>query len=312
MGGSAFRDGEFVPLDDVTVSIQSHAFQYGTSVFEGIRAYWDEAASELFLFRADRHYTRLHRSAGFYGMLLPHSVDELCRITAELLARDDIRRDTYIRPVLFKKTSAIGVWRKDLTDSFTMFHVPMGKYLATGCIRCCVSLWRRPDGNAGPVRAKVGGLYAAMALARYEAMQQGFDEAITLTGDGRVAEGTGENIFLVQDGRLVTPAAGEDILAGITRECIIELAGAEMGLEVVERSVNRSELYVSDEAFLCGPAAEVTPVAEIDRRPVGDGQIGPVTRQLQELFTRVVRAEAEKYAAWCYPVYATLQQEVRP
>jgi len=309
---SAFRDGEYVPLNEVTVSVQSHAFQYGTSVFEGIRGYWDTAASDLLLFRPDRHYARLHRSARFYGMTLPYSVDDLCDITAELLVRDGVREDAYVRPVLFKDTNAIGVWRPDLTDSFVVFHVPMGKYLADEAIRCCVSTWRRPEGNAAPVRAKVGGLYAAMALARYEAMLQGFDEAITLTATGHVAEGTGENVFLVQDGRLVTPAAGEDLLAGITRECVIELAEAELGLEVVERSVNRSELYVSDEIFLVGTAAEVTPVAEVDRRLVGDGQTGPITADLKDLFSRVVRGRVAKYGHWCFPVRTQVPQAVRP
>jgi branched-chain amino acid aminotransferase len=309
---SAFRNGEFVPLDEVTVSVQSHAFQYGTSVFEGIRGYWDAAASELLLFRPDRHYTRLHRSAGFYGMTLPYSVDDLSRITAELLVRDGVREDAYIRPVVFKDTNAIGVWRRDLTDSFVVFHVPMGRYLADEAIRCCVSTWRRPDGNAAPVRAKIGGLYATMALSRYEAMLQGFDEAITLTADGHVAEGTGENIFLVQDGRLVTPSAGEDLLAGITRECIIELAESEFGLDVVERSVNRSELYVSDEIFLVGTAAEVTPVAEVDRRVVGDGQTGPVTAALRDIYSQVVHGRVAKYRHWSYPVYAQVPDGARP
>ena len=303
MDVSAFQDGRFVALDGVTVGIQSHALHYGTSVFEGIRAYWDADTDELNIFRADRHYSRLHHSAGFYGMELPNSEEELCAISASLLARDDVRQDVYLRPILFKSTETIGVWRADLADSLVIFYVPMGKYLAAGGIRCCVSSWRRPEGNVAPARAKIGGMYAAMALARYDAMANGFDEALMLTGRGHVAEGTGENIFLVQDGRLITPAAGDDLLAGITRECVIELATAELGLQVVERSVNRSELYVSDEIFLCGTAAEVTPVFEIDHRTVGDGGAGPVTTAVGDLYAAVVRGKLAQYRHWCLPVY---------
>jgi len=300
---SAFQDGEYVRLDEIKVGIQSHALHYGTNVFEGIRAYWNAEAAELYLFRADTHYARLHHSAGFYGMDLPYSVAELCEVTARLLARDGVREDVYIRPILYKKNEGIGLWRAGLEDSFVIFHVPMGKYITDGGIRCCVSPWRRPDGNVAPVRAKGGGFYAAMALARYEAMANGFDEALTLTANGYVAEGTAENIFLVQDGRGVTPAAGEDLLAGITRASVIELLTSELGMQVVERTVNRSELYVSDEVFLCGTAAEVTPVVEVDHRAVGCGATGPVTSAIAELYSDVVHGKQDKYIGWCLPVY---------
>jgi branched-chain amino acid aminotransferase len=300
----AFRDGEFSPLNEMTVGIGTHALHYGTNVFEGIRAYWNADASDLFVFRPREHYARLHVSAGFFGMRLPHTVDDLCAITAELLVRNGVQEDTYIRPLLFKSSDGIGVWRSGLEDSFVIFSVPMDKYIADGGIRCCVSSWRRPDGNTAPARAKVGGIYAAMALARRDAMANGFDEAITLTANGSVAEGTAENIFLVIDGRLVTPGCGGDLLAGITRASVIELAISELGLEVVERSVNRSELYCADELFLCGTAAEVTPVLEIDGWVVGDGQIGSMTKAIRDLYSDVVHGKSERYLGWCRPVYA--------
>lgn len=300
---TAFLDGEFVPLKEVTVPITSHAFNYGTNVFEGIRAYWSADAEQLFVFRPVEHYSRLRLSARFYGMELRYSPEELSCITARLLSRDQVRQDVYIRPLLYKSTGEIGLWREDLRDGFVVFYVPMGKYISDGGIRCSVSSWRRPDGNAAPARAKIGGSYAAMAMARYEAMSRGFDEALMLTADGKVGEGTGENIFLVQDGGLVTPCSGDDLLAGITRSTIIDLARNELGRPVVERSVNRSELYASDEVFLCGTAAEVTPVAQIDHHAIGDGQVGPVTAAVRSLYADVVHGRATEYWGWCLPVY---------
>ena len=188
----AFRDGEFSPVGEMTVGIAAHALHYGTSVFEGLRAYWNADAEELYLFRGMEHYARLHASARMYGMTLPYSVEDLCRISADLLVHNEVREDVYIRPLLYVSTQGIGLWRSGLEESFAMFHVPMGNlYDDDGGIRCCVSLWRRPEGNSAPARAKIGGVYAAMALARYEAMSLGFDEALTLTADGKVAEGTG-------------------------------------------------------------------------------------------------------------------------
>jgi branched-chain amino acid aminotransferase len=301
----AFRDGEILPYAEVTVGIGTHALHYGTNVFEGLRAYWNAAAGELFIFRAHDHYDRLRTSARFYGMPLPYSTADLCAITAELLAQSDVKEDAYIRPILFTSSDGIGLWRRGLETTFVIFHVPMGKYIGESGIRCCVSPWRRPHGNAAPTRAKIGGVYASLALARRDAMEGGFDEAITLTFDGRVAEGSAENIFLVIDGRLVTPSLGSDILAGITRASIIELARTELALHAVERDVNLSELSFAHEVFLCGTAAEVTPVTEIDRRPVGEGRVGPVTQALADIYGQAVRCARRGYERWCQPVYGT-------
>lgn len=300
----AFRDGTFVPYADMAVGFGTHALHYGTSVFEGLRAYWDGDAAELYLFRPREHFERLRGSARFFGMTPPSSTEELCRLTTELLVRSELREDAYVRPVLYKGGDGVGLWRSDLPDCFAIFAVPMGKYIGDGGIRCCVSSWRRPHGNSAPARAKIGGMYAAMALARHEALEKGFDEAILLSADGRVAEGSAENIFLVFDGKLVTPSLGGDVLAGITRASVIELAAAELGLTVVERDVNQSELTFADEVFLCGTAAEITPVVEIDHRVVGDGTVGPVTQALARVYDAVVHGRRSEYLSWCRPVYA--------
>lgn len=299
MSGFAYRDGEFLPFEDIQIGIGTHAFSYGTSVFEGMRAYWDDSSARLAMFRPEDHFKRLQSSAALFGMRLPHSVNELCDITAEMLQRNAWRENTYIRPVAFKSSPGIGLWREGLEDSLVIYQTPMGDYHAGSGVRCCVSSWRRAEGNAAPARAKVGGCYAGLALARYEAMSLGFDEAITLTVNGRVAEGTAENVFLVSNGAIVTPDLGEDLLGGITRASLIELLQAELGLTVTERSVNRSELYFADEIFLCGTAAEVTPVLEIDGRMIGDGDIGPMTRRIRELYLDVVRGRHPGYQRWC-------------
>ena len=303
MTAFAFRDGEFLALSDLSVGIGTHALHYGTNVFEGLRGYWEPGHEELYVFRARDHFKRLHLSARFYGMPLPWSTDELCALTRELLARSEVRHNVYVRPILFISSEGIGLWRPGLETSFVMFHTPMGKYIAADALRCCISSWRRPHGTTAPTRAKVGGVYASLALARREAEETGFDEAITLTVDGRVAEGSAENVFLVIDGRLVTPSPGADILPGITRASVIEIAARELGMSTTERDVNPSELAFADEVFFTGTAAEVTPVVEIDRRPVGDGTPGPVTQRLAAVFQEVVHGAREDYASWLLPVY---------
>jgi branched-chain amino acid aminotransferase len=300
-----FRDGEYLPYSAVTVGIGTHALHYGTNVFEGLRAYWDDGREELHLFRAPEHFARLHRSARYLGLTVPHSVDDLCAVTAQLLARSGEREDIYVRPLLFIDSEVIGLWRRGLTQSFVIFHTPMGRYIPEEGVRCGVSPWRRPLGNAAPARAKIGGVYASLAIARRDAVEAGFDEAIMLSADGHVAEGSAENIFLVIDGRLVTPSLGSDVLAGITRATVIELARKELAVDVVERDVNVAELGFADEVFLTGTAAEVTPVVEVDRRPVADGAPGPLTLRLASLYGDATHARLPAYAGWCLPVYGS-------
>jgi len=300
----AYFQGDFVPLGDAKIGIMTHAFNYGTGCFEGIRGYWNESDSELYVFRLREHYARLATSARILGFT-PHApVDELCEITLELLRRNGARADIYVRPILYKSSEVVGVRMHNLEDGFAIFTTSMGKYIdAKEGARCCISSWRRVDDNAIPARAKVTGIYVNSALAKTEAQLAGFDEAIMLTHDGHVSEGSGENLFLVADGRLITPASSDNILLGITRSTAIQLARDELGIDTIERQVDRSELYSADECFMTGTAAEITPVVEVDRRPIGSGKIGKVTADLQEHFFAAVRGKTAKYRAWCTPVH---------
>lgn len=291
----AFRDGEFSPLSKVAVGIAAHALHYGTSVFDGLRAYCDAEAEELYLFRAEEHYTHLHAATRMCGVEQPHSVGCLRIIGADLLVRNGAREDAYVRPLPFNSSEGLSLWHAALEDSLVIFQLPMG----SGGVRCCVSLWRRPDGNTAPAREKIGGIYAAMALALYGAMSLGFDEALTLTVDGKVAEGTGENIFLLMYGKLVAPARSEDLLVDITRVGVIELATSVLGMEVAEQSVNRNELCRADEVFLSSTAAEVTPVLAIDGHGASDGHVWSIAKAVRDLCTDVVRGKRDTYMQWC-------------
>ena len=310
MEPQAYFHGSFVPLADANINIMTHAFNYGTGCFEGIRGYWNDDEQQLFLFRLREHYQRLLISGRILGMTCPHSVDELCEITIELVRRNNHREDCYVRPILYKGSTIVGVRMHNLEDHFAIFTTSFGKYIEApdGC-RCCTSSYRRIDDNAIPARAKVTGGYVNSALAKTEAQLNGFDEAIMLTNEGHVCEGSGENIFIVSGDSLATPSTSDNILVGITRASIIQIARADLGLTTVERSLDRSELYAADECFMTGTAAEITPVVEVDRRPIGTGRIGSVTRQLQSIFFDVVRGRNPTYAEWCTPVHVPVGAE---
>jgi len=299
-----FFEGEFVRYHDVHIGAMTHALHYGTGCFEGIRAYWNQQQEQLFLLQAPAHYERLHRSARILLMEVPHSTGELVDLTLELLRRNDYRGDSYVRPLLFKSAEQIGVQLHGLPDSFLIYTAPFGKYVEIdGGIRCTVSSWRRVPDSALPARAKVTGSYINSALAKSEALENGFDEAIVLTESGHVSEGSAENLFLLKDGSFVTPPVTDDILEGITRRLIIGLIRDELGLPVLERSIDRTELYTCDELFLCGTGAQVSPVIEVDRRPIGDGHVGEFTHELQSIYFSAVRAENPKYLDWSIKVY---------
>jgi len=304
MGKYAYFQGGFVPLAEAKINVMTHAFNYGTGCFEGIRGYWNDDEQQLYVFRLREHYERLERSARILGFRKLVSVDEACALTLELLRKNDTKSDIYIRPLIYKSSEVVGVRMHNLEDDLTIFTTGMGKYIdAAGGAKCCISTWRRVDDNAIPARAKVCGIYVNSALAKTEAQLAGFDEAIMLTHDGHVSEGSGENIFIVIDGKLVTPAPSENILIGITRQSVMELAKNELGIETIERQVDRSELMSASECFMTGTAAEITPVVEVDRRPIGAGKVGEVTSELQKRFFEVVRGHNKRYQAWCTPVY---------
>ena len=298
-----FMDGEFVPENNANISVKTHAFLYGTSIFEGIRGYWNEEEKQLYVFRMREHYERIHRSARIMHMKPAYSVKEMCDLTIELLRKNAPETDTYIRPTIYKSTQAIG---PKLTgkDSFLVFTCPLGNYVdVTKGLSVCVSSWRRLDDNMIPPRAKVGGAYANTALIITEALNAGYDEALVLSSEGHVTEGSAMNFYLVENGKLVTSPITDNILIGITRDAVKQIAQNEFGLEVVERPIDRTELYISDEAFYCGTGAQISPITKIDSRPVGDGKVGSITKKIQDLYFEIVRGKVDKYKNWCTPVY---------
>jgi branched-chain amino acid aminotransferase len=299
-----FFDGEFKRYQDVHLGLMTHALHYGTGCFEGIRAYWNENQQQLFVILLQPHFRRLVNSAKILRIELPHTVEEMSSAAVELLRRNAYREDVYVRPIAFKSEETIGVRLHDLRSSFAIYTAPFGAYVDvdTG-IRCMVSSWRRVDDNAAPARAKVTGIYVNSALAKTEAMDNGFDEAIVLTQEGHVSEGSAENIFIVRDGVLITPPESDNILEGVTRKVLMQLAVEDLGVKVVERSLDRSELYIADEVFLCGTGAQVSPVLEIDRRRIGEGSAGPITKDLQHLYFDIAHGRVEEKLDWLTPVY---------
>lgn len=295
-----YFNGRFLPEHEARVPLLTHGLQYGTGVFEGIRAYHDPQAGGVMLFRAKDHFERMARNVRFLNIKLPLSPDEMTAVAAELILRNGFATDAYIRPVAFKSATKVGV-TLPAEDAFAMIAVPMGQYLDTQKgLHCGITTWRRLQDNSIPCRAKICGAYVNSALAAQEARDRGFDEAIFLNEAGRVAEGSAMNIFIVRRGVLITPDVSQGILEGITRDTVIQLA-REKGLAVEARSVDRAELVVADEAFLCGTAAQIAPITKIDGRAVGDGRIGGITLELRTLYERVVRGRSKMHLHWLHP-----------
>ncbi len=303
-----FMNGEFLPAERGVISVRTHGFAYGTGCFEGIRGYWSKEDQQIYLFRLREHYERLLRSAKILRMEVLYTIDQLVDISTELVRRNDQREDVYLRPVVYKADEIIGVRLHNLTDHYILTSEPMGNYVEIGGLRCCVSSWRRIDDNALPARAKICGSYVNAAFAKTEALQNGFDEAIVLTHEGHVAEGSAENIFALINGELVTPPPSDNILLGITRDTVIKLAQRELGLVTRERQIDRTELYIAEEIFLCGTGAQIAPVIEVDHSPVGTGNVGPIGHKLQDLYFDIVRGKHPEYSKeWCTPVYSEIK-----
>jgi branched-chain amino acid aminotransferase len=296
----AFFRGQIVPLAEARVSVMTHALHYGTGVFEGIRGNWNEEQGVVNIFRLREHYERLLRGCRLLMLDIPYSVDQLCDITVDLVGRNRHQQDIYIRPLAYKSAEMVANLKlQDLESDFTLISVPFGNYLGSDTLRCCTSSWRRVDDPMIPARLKISGIYVNSILAKTEATLAGFDEAIILNHDGHVCEGSGENLFMVQNDRLHTPCLEDNVLPGITRDTVIQLVRSELGLDVVERSIDRSELYLADEVFLTGTAAHLTPVIQLDSRPIGGGESGPVSRQLQRMYFDIVAGRNPKYIHWC-------------
>lgn len=295
----AFFEGKMVPLSEAKINIATHGFLYGTAVFGGMRAYWNEEKKRLFVFRPYDHFKRLLNSGRMMAMTIPHDEEGLIQLTLDLLRMDNWQCDVYLRPTIYKADMGIGVRLHDLRDEFCMFVLAFEKYVKNDTnAHVTVSSWRRIDDNVIPARGKVSGAYANSALIKTDANRAGFDEAIVLDNHGHVSEGSAMNLFMVRDGVLVTPPITDNILEGITRRSIIEIARRELGLEVVERSIDRTEVFIAEEMFMTGTAAQVVAVTKVDHRPVGIGAMGPITTQLRALFNDIVRAKNPKYSNW--------------
>ena len=300
----AFLNGKFVPLDEAKVGVMTHALHYGSSVFEGIRGNLNSDQEKLYIFRCLEHYERFLEGCKVMRISLPYSAQDLTDITVDLVRRSGYQQDLYIRPLAFKGAERVAVLKlQDLEDSITIFPIPFGAYLdLEAAANCCTSTWRRMEDTMIPPSSKIGGLYVNSLLAKTEATLAGFDEAILLTQDGFISEGAGENIFIIKNGTLITPSVTDNILTGITRNAVMQIASNELGLTTTERSVRRSEIYNADECFLTGTAAHLTPVGSLDNIKIGNGEMGEITRELQTLYFDVIRGKVPKYLDWCLPV----------
>ena len=300
----AFFEGRIVPIEEAKISIKTNSFHYGTAVFEGIRAYWNQEEGQLYILAGYEHYERLLKNAKAMFMEIPYTPQRLVEITRQLLKESGVREDIYIRPIVYFKDLKLTPKLIGYTPEIAIYLYPFGAYLdPQKGIRAKVSSWIRNDDNSIPSRYKIAGAYVNSALAKTEALLAGYDEAIMLNANGFVAEGSGENIFLVRNGVVYTPAVSEHILEGITRALVIQILREELNVEVVERPIARSELYIADEIFMTGTAAEVTPIVEVDNRKIGDGKVGEITKKVQEIFFNAVRGKVEKNKHLLTPMY---------
>jgi len=295
----AYFKGEIVPYAEAKVGVLTHALNYGTGVFGGVRAYKNDENGKLYLFRPYDHYKRFLNSCKMMLMDFDETPESMTQHTIDLVKKGGFSEDVYIRPLAYKSSETIGVKLHDVEADFSIVALPFGKYVSNDTnAHVTISSWRRLDDNVIPARGKISGAYANSAFIKTDAVRSGFDEALVLTQSGHLSEGSAENIFMVRNGVLYTPAVYENILEGITRRSIMELAAAELGMEVVERPIDRTEVYICDELFMTGTAAQVTAITKVDHRPVGEGVMGPVASKLRELFFDILRAKNEKYAAW--------------
>ena len=295
----AYFKGEIVPYAEAKVSVLTHALNYGTGVFGGVRGYWNDEKKKMYLFRPYDHYHRFLNSTKMMCMKFDETPESMTQHTIDLLKKGAFKEDVYIRPLAYKSSEEIAVRLHDLDDEFSITALPFGKYVANDTnAHVTISSWRRLDDNVIPARGKISGAYANSAFIKTDALRSGFDEALVLTQAGHLSEGSAENIFMVRDGVLITPAVYENILEGITRRSVMELAATELGMEVVERPIDRTEIYICDELFMTGTAAQVTAITKVDHRPVGDGVMGPATAKLREFFFDIVYARNLKYADW--------------
>ena len=296
-------DIEYIESDKATIPVRTHAFLYGTGVFEGIRAYYNKEEDQMYAFRMKEHYERMLRSAKVMWMESPYTLEEYCQITKDLLNKNGYRQNAYIRPTLYKSSIKVGPSLDNNKDSFLLFTTPLNDYYdASKGLKVCVSNWRRNSDNAIPPSVKVTGAYANASLIKTDALFAGFDDAIVLNDAGQVTEGSAMNLCFVQNGKIVTTNTTDDILVGVTRNTVLEMA-KYLGIPTVERAVDRSEIYVFDEVFCCGTGAQIMPITSIDHRTIGDGSTGEITRKIQKLYYDIVQGKVEEFKHWCTPIY---------
>ena len=300
----AFFEGRIVPYAQAHVGMLNHTLNYGTGVFGGLRAYWNETRAQLYLFRPLDHFRRFIESSRLLNMQLPYDGADLLRHTVDLLRAEEHKADMYIRPLAYFAEEMIGVRLHDLQARVAIVAVPFGRYLEhEEGAHATISSWRRVDDNSIPARGKITGSYVNSALIKTDALRSGYDEAIVLNSDGHVAEGSAENFFMVRHGELITPPITDNILEGITRRTLMTLARDDLGLTVVERPIDRTEVYLAEEAFFCGTGVQIAAITRIDHRPLGEGRMGPVVTRLRDLYFQVVRGGEAKYSSWLTPVY---------
>ena len=305
----AFFRGRVVPYEQARVGVLTHALNYGTGCFAGLRGHWNEEEQELFVFRPRDHFKRFLESTRLLSMELPDTSEELVGHMLDLVRAEDLKTDCYIRPLAFYADETIGVRLHDLTPTISMVAFPFGKYFDNDeGAHVTISSWKRIDDNMIPARGKIAGSYVNSALARSDAQRAGFDDAVTLNKDGHISEGSVANIFLVRHGDVITPPITDDILEGITRATFITLMKEELGITAIERSIDRTELSLAEEAFLVGTGAQIVPITRVDHRPIGRGLPGRLTLQLRDLYFEVVRGRKPRYRSWCTPVYAPVAQ----
>jgi len=300
----AYFEGAIVPYSEAKVGVLTHALNYGTAAFGGLRGYWNDEQEQLFVFRPLDHFERLLNSGKLLCSENTYTTEGLRDITFELLRREGLKEDCYVRPLLYKSDEIIGVRLHDLNDEISIVAVPFRKYVDNDdSAHVTFSSWRRIDDNVMPARGKISGAYVNTAFVKTDAIRAGFDEALVLNNDGHLAEGSAENVFMLRNGELITPPVTDNILEGITRRTVMELAREELGMEVVERSIDRTEVFLADELILTGTAAQITAVTRVDFRDIGTGKMGPVTKQLREIYEDIVRGKHAKYTHWVEAVY---------
>ena len=291
----AFFEGKIVPHEDAKVSIATHALQYGTGAFGGIRGYLDKSGTAINIFRLPDHVGRLLQSGLMLRATLPYSSEEVQQTIVDLVKKNAPDRNVYIRPLVYKAGIVLSPKLTGIRDDLAIYMIPLDDYVdLSSPLKLMVSSWQRVEDNIIPSRGKITGAYINSSFAKDQATEGGYDDAIMLNRDGKVSEGSGANLFVVRNGALITSPVTADILEGITRRSLVEFA-RDAGIPVEERAIDRSELYVADEVFLCGTGVQIAGVGSIDGRQIADGQRGPITEKLQEIYFNTVRGEESMY-----------------